>query len=498
MGAVLMVQGTSSDAGKSILCAALCRYFSDQGYRVAPFKAQNMALNAMAVDCGEIGWAQVMQAEAARTAPSVEMNPVLLKPVSDTDCQVVVLGTAVGNMSASEYLVYKKEAFSRVLQSLDGLRRRFDLVVMEGAGSPAEANLREHDIVNMGLAEAADAPVLLVSDIDRGGMFAYVAGTLALLSEQDRRRVRGVVVNRFRGEPERLRPGLAMLEQRTGTPVVGVIPYLKELSLPPEDSLGLVSGSASTAGLDVAVVRLPRVANFTDFHVLADEDGVQLRYVASAGEFGEPHVVILPGTKNTLSDLRWLRENGLAEAVTAAYRRGAFVVGVCGGFQMLGQTVRDPQGLDGAGGDAPGLGLLPVDTDFLPEKTVMRVRGRTVHDGVPLQGYEIHLGRTVRRAGRAFALLEADEGGLYEDGACDTSGRMFGTYLHGLFDSPHFRRRFLNCVREAFRLPGATVSGETAREKRERSYRLLSETIQTSVQTEFLLELIRQQNRRVK
>jgi len=362
MGAVVMVQGTSSDAGKSVLCAALCRFYAEQGYSVAPFKAQNMALNAMAVPGGgEIGWAQVMQAEAARAVPVVEMNPVLLKPVSDTVCQVVVRGRAVGNMSARQYQNYKETAFTHVLDALACLRSRYDVVVMEGAGSPAEVNLREYDIVNMRLAEAADAPVLLVSDIDRGGMFAYVAGTLALLEEKERRRIRGVVVNMFRGSRERLQPGLAMLEKLTNVPVVGVLPYLQGLSLPAEDSLGLRTVQNRPWDLDIAVVQFPRIANFTDFHTLAEEDGVRLRYVTQAKELGRPHAVLLPGTKNTLSDLRWLRQKGLDDAIAAAYREGAYVAGICGGYQMLGTVIHDPQCLDGTGGSAKGLGLLPAE-----------------------------------------------------------------------------------------------------------------------------------------
>lgn len=494
MSAVLMVQGTSSDAGKSLLCAALCRYLADAGYRVAPFKAQNMALNAVAVPGGgEIGWAQVMQAEAARTVPSVDMNPVLLKPVSDTVCQVVLRGQAAGDMSARAYQAYKEKAFAVVLESLAELRRCYDVVVMEGAGSPAEVNLRDHDIVNMRLAAAADAPVLLVSDIDRGGMFAYVAGTLALLTESERARIHGVVVNKFRGDKERLRPGLDSLAGITGKPVVGVIPYLSGLSLPAEDSLGITATAGKPWTLDVAVIRLPRIANFTDLHILAEEEGVQVRYVREPSELGTPHVIILPGTKNTLGDLAWAKQNGLAEKVKSAAASGAYVVGICGGYQMMGSRLLDPHGLDGTGGAAEGLGLLPVETEFLPVKTTVRVSGKTMQYGEALEGYEIHMGQSRCQGVEPFACLQGEDGRDYQDGACSADGRLLGTYLHGLFDSADFRDGFLNRVRRAFGLPVTSGSGLSAREKRESSYRLLSTAVGEHLDCKLLQELLERQ-----
>ena len=493
MGAVLMVQGTSSDAGKTLLVAALCRYFSDLGYAAAPFKAQNMALNAVAVAGGEeMGWAQFMQAEAARTKPTVEMNPLLLKPVSDTVSQVVLKGRVVGNFSAQEYQDYKKTAFPVVLEALATLRRRYDVVVLEGAGSPAEVNLREVDLVNMGLAAAVDAPVLLVSDIDRGGMFAYVVGTLALLTASERARICGLVVNRFRGDLARLRPGLDSLFQLTGLPLVGVIPFLPGLSLPAEDSLGIKASMDKAWDLDVAVIRLPRIANFSDLHILGEEEGVRLRYVTGARELGRPQLIILPGTKNTLADLGWLKETGLFEAVGAAVAGGAFVVGICGGYQMLGTVIRDPQGVDGAGGVASGLGLLPLETDFLPEKTIIRVSGETVEDGEALEGYKIHLGQSSRLRGAPFARLTGEDGNYYEDGACSEDGRVFGTYLHGLFDAADFRCGYLNRIRKAFMLP-TKRSGLSAREKRETSYVLLAAAVRQHLDCDYLLKLLHKQ-----
>lgn len=493
MGAVLMVQGTSSDAGKTMLVAALCRYFSDFGYAAAPFKAQNMALNAVAVAGGEeIGWAQVMQAEAARTKPTVEMNPLLLKPLSDTVSQVVLRGRVVGDFSAQEYQAFKTTAFPVVLEALAALRRRYDVVVMEGAGSPAEVNLRTADLVNMGLAAAVDAPVLLVSDIDRGGMFAYVVGTLALLAESERARVCGLVVNRFRGELERLQPGLDSLSQLTGVPLVGVIPYLSGLSLPAEDSLGIRDGVQKAWDLDVAVIRLPRIANFSDFHILAEEEGVRLRYVTGTRQLGRPQLIILPGTKNTLADLGWLKETGLFEAISNAVRGGTFVVGVCGGYQMLGTAVRDPLGVDGAGGVASGLGLLPLETDFTPEKTVIRVLGKTVEHGEALEGYKIHLGQSRRLRGAPFARLTGEDGSSYEDGACSEDGRVLGTYLHGLFDAADFRSGYLNRVRQAFSRP-TKCPGFSAREKRESSYVLLAAAVRQHLDCDYLRKLLHKQ-----
>ncbi|MCL4463430.1 MAG: cobyric acid synthase [Firmicutes bacterium] len=490
LGAVLMVQGTSSDAGKTLLVAALCRYFSDLGYAVAPFKAQNMALNAVAVAGGEeMGWAQVMQAEASRTKPTVEMNPLLLKPVSDTVSQVVLRGRVVGDFSASEYQAFKATAFPVVLEALATLRRRYDVVVLEGAGSPAEVNLRSTDLVNMGLAAAVDAPVLLISDIDRGGMFAYVVGTLALLTDCERARICGLVVNRFRGDLERLQPGLDSLSQLTGVPLVGVIPYLSGLSLPAEDSLGITAGAKKVWDLDVAVIRLPRIANFSDLHILGEEEGVRLRYITGTRELGRPQLIILPGTKNTIADLAWLKETGLYEAIAIAVAGGAFVVGICGGYQMLGMTIRDRHGVDGAGGVASGLGLLPLETDFLPEKTITRVSGETVEHGEALEGYEIHFGQSRRLGGAPFARLTGGDGNYYEDGACSEDGRVMGTYLHGLFDAADFRCGYLNRIRKACMLP-TKRPGLSAREKRESSYGMLAVAVRQHLDCDFLRKLL--------
>ncbi len=491
MARLLMVQGTASNVGKSIICAALCRWLREEGWRVAPFKAQNMALNAMvAPGGGEMSWAQVMQAEAAGAVPSVSMNPVLLKPVSDSACQVIVNGRAVGNMEAREYQGYKKAVFGEVIRALGVLSAEYDAVILEGAGSPAEINLRENDIVNMGLALPQGIPVMLVADIDRGGAFAAVAGTLELLATEERELVKGIIINKFRGQKERLQPGLAALAGICGKPVAGVLPYLEWLSLPPEDSLDLSPGGARGEGLDVAVVALPRIANFTDYHALATEEGVSLRYVDRAKNLGRPHLVILPGSKNTLSDLQFLRQSGLAAAVREAYAAGSFVVGVCGGYQMLGEHIHDADGSDGCGGKAEGLGLLPVATEFRPQKTTALVSGCTVAGGHQLEGYEIHLGRTRRLAGAPFALLRDERGATREDGTVSPDGRVLGTYLHGLFDCAPFRSAFLAAVRASFALPPAAGSGQSAREKREESYRLLAEAVRRHLDTKLLLSVL--------
>jgi len=490
LGVTLMVQGTSSDVGKSVLCAALCRWLYKEGYRVAPFKSQNMALNAMVTAAGgEIGWAQVMQAEAACTVPLPEMNPVLLKPVSDTVCQVVVGGRAVGNMSARQYQQYKKEAFPVVLEALGKLRQQFDVVVIEGAGSPAEINLREHDIVNMRLAAAAGSPVLLVADIDRGGAFAFVAGTLALLEDDERARIQGVIINKFRGNIERLQPGLTALEKLTGKPVLGVLPYLNRLSLPAEDSLGLNQAASGDGDLEVAVINLPRISNFTDYHALSAE-GARLRYVREASELGKPHLIILPGTKNTLADLAYLHGSGLAEKIETAYRAGSCVLGVCGGYQMMGLTIRDSLGYDGCGGSVPGLGLLAVETDFAQTKTTTRLTGETLAHGEALEGYEIHMGTTQRMNARPFARLRREDGTENLDGAVSEDGRLWGTYLHGLFDSPEFRSGFFHRLRLMFGLPLRQGDGLSARERREQSYVMLEQAIREHLDVALIRKLL--------
>ena len=429
----IMVQGTMSGAGKSLLCAALCRIFAQDGYRVAPFKSQNMALNSFVTRDGlEMGRAQVVQAQAAGVEPDVRMNPILLKPSSDTGSQVIVGGEVRGQMSAAAYFKMKRQLIPEILAAFDSLSEEADIVVIEGAGSPAEINLKADDIVNMGLAKLVDAPVLLAGDIDRGGVFAQLYGTVALLEPEERARIAGLVINKFRGDVDILRPGLAMLEEKTGLPVLGVVPYL-HVEIEDEDSLSeRLNARDAVKPLDVAVIRLPHISNFTDFIPLEQHELLGVRYVQRARELGAPDLVILPGTKNTMEDLLWLRQSGLEAAVRKLAQAQTPVLGVCGGYQMLGQTLDDPAGTEsGKPLSLAGLGLLPMRTTFDAQKRRTQVRAvalGTPFAGARMTGYEIHNGRTTVN-GEPFCRL-AD--GTPEGCVCKN---VFGTYLHGLFDS---------------------------------------------------------------
>ena len=429
----IMVQGTMSGAGKSLLCAALCRIFAQDGYRVAPFKSQNMALNSFVTRDGlEMGRAQVVQAQAAGVEPDVRMNPILLKPSSDTGSQVIVGGEVRGQMSAAAYFRMKRQLIPEILAAFDSLSEEADIVVIEGAGSPAEINLKADDIVNMGLAKLVDAPVLLAGDIDRGGVFAQLYGTVALLEPEERARIAGLVINKFRGDVDILRPGLAMLEEKTGLPVLGVVPYL-HVEIEDEDSLSeRLNARDAVKPLDVAVIRLPHVSNFTDFIPLEQHELLGVRYVQRARELGAPDLVILPGTKNTMEDLLWLRQSGLEAAVRRLAQAQTPVLGVCGGYQMLGQTLDDPAGTEsGKPMSLAGLGLLPTRTTFDAQKRRTQVRAVALgapFAGARMTGYEIHNGRTTVN-GEPFCRL-AD--GTPEGCVCPN---VFGTYLHGLFDS---------------------------------------------------------------
>ena len=429
----IMVQGTMSGAGKSLLCAALCRIFAQDGYRVAPFKSQNMALNSFVTRDGlEMGRAQVVQAQAAGIEPDVRMNPILLKPSSDTGSQVIVGGEVRGQMSAAAYFKMKRQLIPEILAAFDSLSEEADIVVIEGAGSPAEINLKADDIVNMGLAKLVDAPVLLAGDIDRGGVFAQLYGTVALLEPEERARIAGLVINKFRGDVDILRPGLAMLEEKTGLPVLGVVPYL-HVEIEDEDSLSeRLNARDVVKPLDVAVIRLPHISNFTDFIPLEQHELLGVRYVQRARELGAPDLVILPGTKNTMEDLLWLRQSGLEAAVRKLAQAQTPVLGVCGGYQMLGQTLDDPAGTEsGKPLSLAGLGLLPTRTTFDAQKRRTQVRAVALgapFAGARMTGYEIHNGRTTVN-GEPFCRL-AD--GTPEGCVCKN---VFGTYLHGLFDS---------------------------------------------------------------
>ncbi|MFH1002685.1 MAG: cobyric acid synthase [Chloroflexota bacterium] len=472
-----MVQGTASASGKSVLVTALCRIFRQAGYAVAPFKSQNMSLNAFVTPGGgEIGWAQAVQAEAAGIEPSVDMNPILLKPEEDCRSQVIVRGRPALRLTAAEYYRHRDELLAVVKESLGRLTAAYDVVVIEGAGSPAEINLRESEIVNMCVARLAGAPVLLVGDIDRGGVFASLVGTLALLDEADRQRVRGFVINKFRGDLDLLRPGLDYLEAHTGKPVLGVLPYYRDIFIPQEDSLfEEVRGQAGAAVVEVAVIRLPRLANSTDFEPLQQESGVRVRYIHDPAGLGQPDVIILPGSKSTVADLDYLWRSGLAGAVIRRAQAGTPVVGICGGFQMLGRQITDPEGVEAAGGSVTGLGLLDVVTVFRPEKTTRQVRARVLGNegllaglqGEEVTGYEIHMGQTVGGGATPLLLVSQNQGDEpgYPDGAVAGNGLIWGSYLHGLFDNANLRRAFLAGLRQRKGLSSPGVSPVLGREQ---------------------------------
>jgi adenosylcobyric acid synthase len=436
-----MIQGTMSSVGKSLITAGLCRVFHQDGLSVAPFKSQNMALNSFITDEGlEMGRAQVVQAEAAGIAPSALMNPILLKPVTDMGSQVIVNGEVRGNMLAADYFLYKKTLIPDIMRAFSTLSGMHDVIVIEGAGSPAEINLQQDDIVNMGLAKMLGAPVLLAGDIDRGGVFAQLIGTLTLLSSNERDMVKGMIINKFRGDIEILMPGLSMLEERSSKPVIGVLPYLN-VDIEDEDSVTERFNSASrSASLDIAVIRLPKISNFTDFMALEANAGIGLRYAADVRALGHPDLIILPGTKNTIADMRWLRESGLEAAIQRHAGRGGLVLGICGGYQMLGQIIRDTGNIEG-GSEIAGMRLLPIDTEIMPEKKRLRSRGRVVGaqkaltplNGAVAEGYEIHMGVSHLDGGVPFLLLDDGE----TDGC--VSGNVAGTYMHGFFDSDQCR-----------------------------------------------------------
>jgi len=444
--------------GKSIIVAGLCRLLKQDGFRVAPFKAQNMALNSFITpEGGEMGRAQVVQAEAAGVEPHVDMNPVLLKPNTDIGAQVIIHGKVFGNMNADEYHRFKKKALAAVLESYGRLSGRYEVIVIEGAGSPAEINLREGDLANMGIAEAVDAPVLLVGDIDKGGVFASLVGTLELLSVDERRRIKGFIINKFRGDPNLLAPGLEFLEKRTGVPVLGVVPYLKGLYLPEEDGVALEKSlPRPEVAVNIAVLYLPHISNFTDFDPLEHEPDVKLRYVRPGEKIGDADVVILPGSKNTIDDFRFLEREGYADEIVKLRQSGKMIIGICGGYQMLGKTIRDPLGMETSWGEVEGLGLLGVETMLEKEKMTFQVKAVPLNspiatEKVILHGYEIHMGDT-RREGThppAFKIIERlGQKVEVEDGAVSNDGRVWGTYLHGLFDNDGFRRSFIDSLRK--------------------------------------------------
>ncbi|BCT34783.1 cobyric acid synthase [Pseudomonas sp. BNK-6] len=430
----LMVQGTTSDAGKSTLVTALCRWLLRRGVSVVPFKPQNMALNsAVTADGGEIGRAQAVQAQAANLAPHTDMNPVLLKPNSDTGSQVIIHGRAVTTMNAVAYHDYKAIAMQAVLASHERLRGAYDVVMVEGAGSPAEINLRAGDIANMGFAEAVDCPVLLIADINRGGVFAHLVGTLELLSPSEQARVKGFIINRFRGDLALLQPGLDWLEARTGKPVIGVLPYVMDLHLEAEDGIDQRQSGKVEQVLKVVVPVLPRISNHTDFDPLRLHPQVDLQFIGPGQVIPAADLIILPGSKSVRGDLAYLRANGWDRAIDRHLRYGGKLLGICGGLQMLGKQLHDPLGLEGAAGSSPGLGLLDFETVLEAEKQLRNVSGNLTLENAPVSGYEIHAGVT-RGPALEQPAVQLEDGRC--DGACSVDELILGTYLHGLFETP--------------------------------------------------------------
>ncbi len=500
MAKTIMIQGTMSNAGKSLLTAGLCRIFRQDGYRVAPFKSQNMALNSYITSEGlEMGRAQVMQAEAAGIEPSVLMNPILLKPTNDTGSQVIVNGEVLGTMSARDYFKYKKNLVPDIMKAFRALAEKNDIIVIEGAGSPAEINLKTDDIVNMGMAKMADAPVLLAGDIDRGGVFAQLYGTVELLEPEERKRIKGLIINKFRGDKTILDPGIEMLEEKCGIPVVGVAPYL-DIQVEDEDSLTERFDRGQETGLiDIAVIRIPRISNFTDFNPLESIPGVSLRYVKHTSDLKNPDVIILPGTKNTMEDLRWLRESGMEALILKAADRGTLIFGICGGYQMLGETLSDPHGVE-AGGSMRGMGLLPMDTIFAEKKTRTQVTGRFLDlDGdyetlseVEFTGYEIHMGDSVRRNPAKPCTSVRDEVTGKEKTEGTFTRNVCGTYVHGIFDK---EETALALIRAAGKKKGVDVSrmeGVDFASFKEQQYDILAAELRKHLDMKKIYEILEQ------
>lgn len=488
MSKVIMVQGTMSGAGKSLMVAGLCRMMKQDGYRVAPFKSQNMALNSFITKEGlEMGRAQVMQAEAAGIEPLVCMNPILLKPTDHTGSQVIVNGRPIGNMSARDYFAYKRNLIPDIMNAFHRLEEMADIIVIEGAGSPAEINLRENDIVNMGLAELVDAPVLLVGDIDRGGVFAQLLGTLMLLAKEERERVKGLIINKFRGDVSLLDSGIEILEQRARIPVMGVIPYM-DIELEDEDSLTRRFAKREPGRIDMAVIRYPRISNFTDFNVFEQLPDVSVRYVVSAAELGSPDMIFLPGSKNTMGDLHWMRENGLEEAVKKMAAEIP-VCGICGGYQMLGEQITDSEGLE-TGGSMKGMGLLPVVTDLEREKIRRQVRGNvnltggvfSTLSGLSYEGYEIHMGRS-----NVLSCGKKEQEPVFVSGS---NPNVYGTYVHGIFDKGAIASALAGALAERKGIVLDQEFCDDYRDYKEKQYDKLADTLSKHLDMEKVYGLL--------
>ncbi len=493
MAHTLMIQGTCSDAGKSTLVAALCRIYSRRGYKVAPFKSQNMALNSFVTPEGaEIGRAQAVQAQAAQRPPHIDMNPVLLKPEGNSRSQVILMGRPWKTLPASEYYQAKKSLWNEVTAAMDRLQAENDIIIAEGAGSPAEINLKAHEIVNMSVARYLDAPVLLAGDIDRGGVFASLLGTLELVDE-DRDRIKGFLINKFRGDKALLMPGIDMLTERCGgVPTLGVIPWIPDIYLAREDSVFIETNRrwGEESGLEIAVIQFPKLSNYDDLDPFRNEKGVQVRFIRNLQELGNPAAVILPGSKTTMSDLKWMKENGLFDAIRKLAAKGTPVGGICGGYQMMGRIIRDSEGMEGPAGEERGLELLDIETDFSREKKTVQTEGVLTGDGgffsnlsgANLKGYEIHMGES-EITGNAIPLYRRTDG--TEDGAVSQDGRFWGSYMHGIFDTPSFRHAFLMSLGWEPSEPG-----ETEEILREKEFERIADVVEEALDMQALDRLL--------
>lgn len=505
MANYIMMMGTSSHVGKSILATAMCRILYRKGRKVVPFKAQNMALNSYVTrDGDEMGRAQVAQAEAAGMEPMVDMNPVLLKPTGNAASQVIIMGKPVGNMSAREYhRGYSLKAFDAVKEALGRLDKEYDTIVIEGAGSPAEINLKANDIVNMRVAKYLQAPVLLIADIDRGGALASLVGTLELLDEEERALVKGLVINKFRGDVTLLTPAIDFLEEKTGKPVLGVVPHIDQMGIDDEDSVSLEEKQAAPTEGDIriAVIQTPKISNFTDFDALAHEKDVALYYVKSVEDLGEPDVIILPGSKNTTEDMLYLRKSGLGEKILAHAKAGKAVIGICGGYQMLGEVIRDPQHTESQNDEVAGLGLLGMETVFASEKLTSQVvaqcqdlhfMGQSI-SADNLQGYEIHMGHTAftREADKhPFTVCQRrGKTCASQEGTANAEGNVFGTYIHGVFDNDVFRRSVLNAIRHSKGLEALANTRNVMAEKQQ-AYEHLADVVENALDMEKLYQIM--------
>ncbi len=493
-----MVQGTASHVGKSLITGAICRILRDEGFKVSPFKSQNMALNSfVAKDGGEIGRAQAFQAMCAGVEPCVDMNPVLLKPTDDRRSQVIIHGRVYKNMSAAEYHDFKKDAMKYVLESYYRLSKGYDVILVEGAGSPAEINLREGDIANMGIALQLCLPVILVGDIDRGGVFASLAGTMELLSPEERVLVRGFVINKFRGDKELLKGGIEFIEKKTGVPVLGVMPFIKDMNLPEEDGMALENKYGAQADRDecvnISIIKLPHISNFTDFDALRSEHGVRVLYVSMPDELEKSDCIIIPGSKNTLSDLRYLRDKGLAKRIIRFASKGGMVVGICGGFQMLGRSIIDPNRIESDVGETRGLGLLDVETVIGQKKKTCQVEAviEPLKGGRDFEvaGYEIHMGETIVNES-PFAVIKKRNNLPVDlkDGAVSDGGNVLGTYIHGIFDNDSFREYFVDCLRDSKGMRRG--GGKRFNEELERGINNLASIVRESIDMEQLCGII--------